>query len=271
MHCLDRYHQKWGLFARAMLHLGEWAGCVFPHQTIAVSKTIQNYILNEYHKRTIYIPNGVRPDPIHNSKLLIDAWGLEPNRYLLMVSRLIKHKGAHYLLQAWQIARQRHPQLFKNYKLAIVGGASFTDKYAKELKEIARGDHSIIFTGWQTGQPLAELYANALLFVHPSENEGLPITILQAMSYAKPVLVSDIPEHKEIITDDNYWFVNANIYSLTDKITGLIQYQNKLNTTGIKNKETVKKKYNWQDITNTTIELYTAATDKEALRKYKIA
>lgn len=257
MHCLDRYHQKWGFLARLMLRIGEWAGCVFAHQAISVSKTIQNYCLNEYQKSTAYIPNGVAPAE-HQNCSLIDQWEIIPGKYLLMVARLVKHKGAHYLLEAWQFARQQNPELLKDYKLVIVGDAVFTDNYVARLRQIARGDNSIIFTGWQKGQTLAELYANSALLVHPSENEGLPITILQAMSYARPVLVSDISEHKEVITDERFWFSNTDIYSLAQKITELAQNPKLLKERGEKNKALVEKNYNWKDIAQQTIALYSS-------------
>lgn len=257
MHCLDRYHQKWGLFARLMLRLGEWAACKFPHETIAVSKTIYNYCLNEFQKQTVYIPNGVKPAGASNSSL-VEEFGVTPEKYLLMVSRLVKHKGAHYLLEAWQIARQQNPELLQNYKLVIVGDAVFTDNYVAKLRGIARGDKSIVFTGWQKGQALAQLYAHAKLFVHPSENEGLPITVLQAMACAKPVLVSDIPEHKEVISDCNFWFSNAKINSLAEKITELVGNEQLLKEAGAKNKIMAEKNYNWEDITKQTIALYSS-------------
>ncbi len=257
MHCLDRYHQKWGFFARFILRIGEWVGCAFAHQAISVSKTIQSYCLNEYQKTTAYIPNGVKIYE-HQNCSLIDQWDIAPEKYLLMVSRLVKHKGAHYLLEAWQFARQQNPELLKDYKLVIVGDSTFTDNYVAQLRQIARGDNSIIFTGWQKGQTLSELYANCALLVHPSENEGLPITVLQAMSYARPVLVSDISEHKEVISDERFWFSNTNIISLAQKITELVENPELLKEKGVKNKALVEKNYNWPDITKQTIAFYSS-------------
>lgn len=269
IHCLDRYHQKWGLLARLMLRLGEWSACHFSHEAISVSKTIQNYCLNEYQTLTSYIPNGIISQ-VSKSPALIDQWNLETNKYILMVSRLVKHKGAHYLIDAWQLARQQNPEILKDYKLVIVGGASFTDDYVKKLHAMARGDNSIIFTDWQSGQNLSELYANAKLFIHPSENEGMPITVLQAMSYGKPVLVSDIPEHKEVITDSRFWFANANTISLANKIAELVSDAQLLKDAGLLNKQITNLKYNWQDIAEKTSYLY-LLPKKEAVKSYKVA
>lgn len=254
-HCIDRYHQKWGVFARLMLWLGERAACVFPHETIAVSKTIQNYCVNEYRKTPVYNPNGVIVEANPGTAPLL-KWQLTPNKYLIMVSRLVKHKGAHYLIEAWQRARAEAPELLKEMKLVIVGGSAFTDDYVRMLKKMAEADKTIIFTDWQSGENLNSLYANALMLVHPSENEGLPITVLQAMSFGRPALVSDIPEHQEVITDGRCWTANASVFSLAKKIIELVQNPAYLEEAGKENLQTVKKNYQWQDIAKRTVAIY---------------
>ncbi len=255
-HCIDRYHQKWGWFARQMLALGEWAACRFPHETIAVSKTIRTYCLNEYNKLTIYIPNGANLETEFPGTDKLAKMNLAEEKYVLMVSRLIKHKGAHYLIPAWKKARAMAPELLNDYKLAIVGGGVFTDNYVNELEKLAGTDDSIIFTGWKGGETLNQLYAHCKLLVHPSENEGLPLTVMQAMSYARPVLVSDIPEHKEIVPDNRFWFVNAHIESLTEKIVELAADEKALEEAGQKNCQFAAKHFNWNDIARNTEKLY---------------
>lgn len=262
-HCLDRYHQKWGKLARLILHLGEWTAAKFAHQTITVSKTLKNYYLNEYQKSTIYIPNGVKKIQAHpGSAIIEDQWKLAPNKYLLMVSRLVKHKGVHYLLDAWHFAKQQYPELLKDYKLVITGDSTYTDDYVAKLKQAANGDNSIIFTGWQKGQALEQLYANTALLVHPSENEGLPLTVLQAMSYGRPVLVSDIPEHQEIITNIRFWFNNASVSSLAFKIIELIKDKKNLSHAGQQNKKFVEENYHWMDIAKKTLRVYGHGTNQ---------
>lgn len=264
-HCIDRYHQKWGAFARFMLWLGEKAACAFPHETISVSKTIQSYCLNEYHKKTVYNPNGVLIEKNPGEESL-NKWGLEKNKYFLMVSRLVPHKGAHYLIEAWQLARQQNPHLLDGQKLVIVGGSSFTDEYVSYLKKLAVDDDSIVFTDWQSGDPLNSLYANCKMLVHPSENEGLPITVLQAMSYGRPVLVSDIPEHQEVITDGKFWFNNASIYSLAEKIAHLSQNEQLLGAAAVANLKIVRNNYQWPDIATKTGDVYESIVLKRAAK-----
>lgn len=254
-HCIDRYHKKWNWFAKLMLALGEKAVCKFPHKTIAVSKTIQSYCLNEFDKNVVYNPNGVRTVNRTDTDRL-KQFGLEPNKYFLMVSRLVKHKGAHYLLEAWRYAREQYPELLRDYKLVITGGSAFTDDYVRELHQIGDNDPSVVFTGWQKDENLNQLYGNTSLLIHPSENEGLPITVLQGMGYGRPVLVSDIPEHQEVVTDSRYWFTNSSIYSLANKIIDLIKNKEELEKSGQKNMERVKDKFNWKQICETTEKVY---------------
>ncbi len=262
-HCIDRYHQKWGWFARTFLLLGEKASCAFPHQTISVSKTIQNYCINEYKNIPNLIPNGVSQPKNNTDNKILEELELEPQKYLVMISRLIKHKGAHYLIPAWQIALAKNPEIFADMKLVIVGGASFSDNYVAKLKLIAKNDNSIIFAGWQNGDNLDSLYQNSLMLIHPSENEGLPITVLQAMAHAKPVLVSNIPEHQEVIEDSKYWFENTNIVDLSEKITELIKDKESLEKTGLKNKKISEERYNWNIITKQTEDIYKDITLSE--------
>jgi glycosyltransferase involved in cell wall biosynthesis len=118
-HSIDRYHRKWGFVARWFLRMGEWAACHFPHETIVVSKTLQSYCWNEYDRQTTYIPNGVTATC--SAPFLLSQWDIKPNKYILMVARLIPHKGAHHLLQAWKLARTQAPEIFKDMKLVIAG------------------------------------------------------------------------------------------------------------------------------------------------------
>lgn len=256
-HCIDRKHQKWGFFAKLMLRAGEWAACRFAHKTITVSKTLQQYCSEAYDKETVYIPNGVTLNKlkIENQKSkILEEYGLEPNKYLLMVSRLVRHKGAHYLIVAFQNLKEQD-QNFKDLKLVIAGDSSFTDDYVKYVKDLASDDPSIVFVGFQSGKPLEDLFLNSFAVVHPSESEGLPIAVLEAMSYGKVVLASDIPENMELIKDYGMSFQNKNIDDLTDKLKKLI-YMNNLEEIGERARDFVMKNYNWDNVALQIQQLY---------------
>ncbi|OGH88722.1 MAG: hypothetical protein A3J93_01340 [Candidatus Magasanikbacteria bacterium RIFOXYC2_FULL_42_28] len=256
-HCIDRYHQKWNFLARFALRVGEWFTCHIPHATIAVSESLRNYCLNEHLCHTRYIPNGARPI-VDKSSELLNQFGLKPEKYLLMVARLVRHKGAQYLISAWKNARALESELLADYKLAIVGDSVFTDDYVKELHTLANNYKSIIFAGWVDGKNLEALFANTALLVHPSENEGLPLTVLSAMAAGRPVLVSDIAEHLELIKDKNFLFANTNIDELTERIIALIKAPELRREQGAKNAERAQAHYDWAKIARQTENIYLA-------------
>lgn len=254
-HCPDRLHGKWGFLAKLILYLGEWCACKFPHQTIVVSQTLKEYVEKKYHCQAIYIPNGVKIPTAASGELIV-KFGLEKNKYLLTVSRLVSHKATHYLIEAFRRLKKNQPRLAKDLKLVIVGEGSFTDSYVNYLHQIAADNTHIIFTGWQTGGNLADLFAQALLFVHPSQSEGLPISVLEAMSYGRPVVASDIPEHQEIVSDQRFLFSQGQIADLEKKIIWALQNPEILKVTGIQNRQLVKKDYNWDEISELTESIY---------------
>lgn len=271
-HCIDRYHQKWNWFAKKILWLGEKAACTFPHETITVSKTITAYCLNEYNKNTVFIANGV--NTVKNTKqnsTILEKYNIIPNKYILMTARLVKHKGVHYLLSAWQLAVQQNPEIFKGLKLVIVGGSTFTDKYVAQLQQIARGDKSIVFTGWIRDQKLTDLYENTMLYVNPSENEGLPISVLTAMAHKKAVLLSDIPEHVELVNNPKFLFQNANTVALSKKLAALLADKKLLEEAGEKNKKIVEEKFNWKNLSRDTVEVYSHTPRTKTMTQFKAA
>jgi len=190
-HCLDRKHEKWNWLAKKFLTWGEWAACKFSHQTIAVSQDIADYCLTRYHRRAVYLPNAVALPDRGRSTDKIKKFGLKSKSYFVIVSRLIQHKNIEEAIRVFA----ENPEL----KLVIVGDGFYTDDYVKKIKSLAKGCENIIFTGNQTGEALEQLYRNALAFVLPSRNEGLSISVLEAMSHKLPVIVRNIPGHQEFI------------------------------------------------------------------------
>jgi len=225
-HSIDRYHKKWNFFAKWILKLGERAACKFPHKTITVSRSLENYSANEYNVKTKYIPNGVNAcEELENYEEILKAnnlkkFNLEKDKYLVMISRLVPHKGVHHLIQAFVNLKSKYPENKKiqELKLAIVGGSAFTDKYVKELHLLASAQNDIVFTDFQSGDILEELYAGAIALVNPSMSEGLPITVLQAMSHKKPVLVTNIAEHLELVKNPKYIFNENDVEDLEEKL-----------------------------------------------------
>ncbi len=258
-HCIDRKHQKWGFFARLALRMGEWAACQFAHETITVSKTLQQYCSEAYDVDTAYVPNGVNvieisPDP---SSETLKKYNLEKDKYLLMVSRLVRHKGAHYLIRAFQDL-QKNDTSFSDLKLVFAGDSVFTDDYVKELKDLAKGDQNIIFVGFQSGRPLEDLFLNSLAVVHPSESEGLPVAVLEAMSYGKVVLASDIPENMELIKEYGLSFQNKNVGDLEKRIKEMLARHDLL-AKGAEARKFVTENYNWDYVVSEVKKVYLGA------------
>ncbi|HTM68984.1 MAG TPA: glycosyltransferase family 4 protein [Candidatus Binatia bacterium] len=247
-HSIDRLHQKWGAVARAYLRFGEWAAVTYPHATIAVSKTIQDYCRKEFGKKVDHIPNGA-DIPAYPGKDLLAQWGLEPGSYILTVARLVQQKGIHHLIAAYD-------GFEKEKKLVVVGAGSFGSEYAERVRKMAEGNSSIVFTGFQSGRALAQLYANAYLYVHPSEAEGLAIAVLEAMAAGRCVLVSDIPENVESIDHSGLTFVNADPEDLRAKLRELLNHPEVVEQLGGKAREWIRLTYDWDVIAERTEAVY---------------
>ncbi|MBU1148839.1 glycosyltransferase family 4 protein, partial [Patescibacteria group bacterium] len=253
-HCIDRKHQKWNKFAQTMLRIGEWTAVNFPHITICVSKTLKKYVRRVYSKSAVYIPNGVsEPKKAGTAADIKKRFGLEKNNYLLVVTRLVRHKGVHHLIKAFKKSNTK-------MKLAIVGGSFFTDEYFAYLRKLAEGDNRIVFTGFQSGKMLKQLFSNAYLFIHPSEAEGLPISVLEAGSFGQCILCSDIPENKEIIKqkigDIGFTFRNKSVRDLGRKLEYLLANPGVVNGKKTIAKQTILREFNWNEIARKTSMLY---------------
>ncbi len=255
-HCIDRHHQKWGTFARLMLNLGERMACLIPDATISVSKTLETYVRLSYGVDAKYIPNGAQVLMHDADPKLLKPFGLEPNQYLMMCARLVRHKGAHVLIEAWKKLKREHPELVANKQLAIVGGSAFTDDYVQELHELAKNEPSIVLTGNQTSETLHALFGNAYAFVHPSESEGLPIAILEEMSYGKCVLSSDIPENLELTKEHGLTFKTGDVKDLVKQMKMMLENPEQVQAVGAEARTYIAKTYDWKDIAETTEYLY---------------
>ena len=169
-HSQDRFHQKWRWPAQQYLRFGEWAAVHFSHVCIAVSHVLQVYSREHLHRQCVYIPNGADIQRV-TSDAYLKHFGLAPNQYLLNVGRIVPQKGLQFLIAAYQ-------QLATDKKLVFVGAPSFSERYFAELKRLAAKNPNILFLGHQEGEALRELYAHAYFYVHPSESEGLALTVL---------------------------------------------------------------------------------------------
>jgi glycosyltransferase involved in cell wall biosynthesis len=195
---------------------------------------------------------------------LLREWGIKKNEYILSQSRLIKHKGVHYLIEAYKNLEDKN--LTQGKKLVIVGDGFHTDDYVNYLKVLAVGSKNIIFTGAQTGKAMSQLFANAYLFVHPSDSEGLSITLLEVMAHGKAVLSSDIPENVEPLGGNGFYFRRGNTKDLEDKLLKLLNNPAMLEETGRNAQEVARNEYDWEKIADKTEHLYRDVLFEKAKR-----
>ncbi len=253
-HCQDYYHQKWGAFARLGLRLGEFITCTVPDETIAVSESLKILAKEKYNSQVTVIPNGA--DISYSQQIdAISKWNLKDKKYILSVGRLIKHKGVHYLIEAFKQLEDTS-QVPNNFKLVIVGDGFHTQDYVRYLHTISEGRENIIFTGMQTGETLEQLFSHAYLFVQPSESEGMSIALLEAMGYGLTPLVSDIKENMEVVEDDGFSFKSKSVVDLRDKLAYLLSRSDVVGKFGKMAKEKIYNMYSWDSIVQKTINVY---------------
>lgn len=211
-HSLNYEHGKWGRVARSVLRFGEWAGMAFANGRIAVSEGLAKQMGRSYRVPVCAIPNGIDTPLRVRSTAFLEACGLAANRYALMVARIDETKCQLDLIAAY--ARLRKP----TWKLALVGGSDHSSSYARAVAEVAGKTPGVVMLGHQTAKQLAELYTHAGLFVLPSSHEGQPIAVLEATSFGLPVLLSDIPAHRELSLSRVRYFKVGDIATLTEHL-----------------------------------------------------
>ena len=249
IHGLDWSRAKWGGFAVKYLKLGEKIAAKYADEIIVLSKNVQKYFKNTYERDTVYISNGIEKPKKIKAEIITKKWGLIKNEYILFLGRIVPEKGLDYLIKAYKKVKS-------NKKLIIAGGSSDTDEFLKAIKESAKDDSRIKFIGFVHGQELEELYSNSYMYCLPSDIEGMPISLLEAMSYGNCCLVSDIPECAEVVEDRGVTFEKGNIEDLREKMQSLC-YNEKLVEEFKENaSDFICSKYNWDDVVEQTVPLY---------------
>jgi glycosyltransferase involved in cell wall biosynthesis len=256
LHGLDWEREKWGKIAKAFLKVCERMICVFPNQVIAVSKKIKDYYKDKYRKSIHFIPNGVEEAKFRKLKHL-KKYGLSNDNYILFLSRIVPEKEVHTLIMAFKRVKT-------NVKLVIAGDTAHTDDYLKKAMELAKDDERIIFTGPLYSESKEEAFSNCRFFVLPSTIEGMPIVLLEAMSYSKCPLVSNIKENLDVVEGNAFSFTVRDHWDLARKITFMLKNKEIVRKNGKLCRELVRKEYRWDSIAKQTLNVY-----KEALNGKK--
>lgn len=247
IHGLDWQRSKWGGVATKYIKFGEKLAAKYADEIIVLSKGVQKYFKDTYNRETTFIPNGVNKPIIRESNIIKEKYGLEKDSYILFLARIVPEKGLHYLVEAFK-------QTNTDKKLVIAGGASHTNDYFKKIKEMVRDDNRIIMTGFVQGQELEELFSNCYLYCLPSDVEGMPISLLEAMSYGCNCLVSDIEENIQVTKEYSNKFEKGNVESLKKNLSKLLD----IDTVNERQKisDYVLREYNWNDVSLKIEQLY---------------
>lgn len=250
IHGIDWQREKWmSSFGSKFIRQGEKNAVKYADEIIVLSKGVQSYFEDTYGRKTRFIPNGVNRPKIREARLITEKFGLTKSSYILFLGRLVPEKGIRYLVEAFRNVKT-------DKKLVIAGGSSDTDFFINELKKLAENDKRIIFTGFVQGQMLDELYSNAYIYTLPTDIEGMPLSLLEAMSYGNCCLVSDISECVEVVEDKALTFKKSDVNDLKYKLQYVCDYPRKVAEMKRHVAEYICEKYNWDNVVEETLRLY---------------
>ena len=250
IHGIDWKREKWKSgFGSKFIRKGEKNAVKYADEIIVLSKGVQDYFRDTYGRETKFIPNGVNRPKNYSADLITKKFGLKKDSYILFLGRLVPEKGVQYLIKAFKDVKT-------NKKLVIAGGSSDTDSFIKELKTLAKNDDRIIFTGFVQGQILDELYSNAYIYTLPSDLEGMPLSLLEAMSYGNCCLVSDISECTEVVEHKALIFKKSIVSDLQEKLQDACDYPEKVMELKKQAANFICEKYNWDYVVEETMKLY---------------
>jgi glycosyltransferase involved in cell wall biosynthesis len=248
-HGPDYMRKKWPVPAKMFLKFCERMGMVFANEIISIAKNIAGDVKKKYGRESAIIPNGVEiPHPVVTENTL-EKYDLQKQKYILSVGRFVPEKGFDDLIDAFNHGK------FEQWKLVIIGDADHEDEYSRSLRKKDSNNNKIVLTGFMVGQPLHELYSQAGIFVLPSYYEGLPIVLLEAMSYGLSCIASDIPANRNIEMENERFFEVGDIESIAAKIRSFI-HKSWTKKDREKQIKMVAEEYNWEKIANKTLKIY---------------
>ncbi len=255
---LDWQRAKWGKYSSRLIRMGEVNAVRYAHKIVVVSKALQAYFQETYGIDTLYIPNGPGSYGESDSNFSYGkSLDLKQGRYIIFLGRLVPEKRPDLLLEAFQALKP------EGWKLVVAGGNSDTNQYISKLRDIAAGSKDVLFVGELHGSRLAEIVRGAGLFVLPSDLEGLPLVMLEAMQEGIPVLASDIPPHQQLIGQERgLLFEAGNVNSCVQGLEQAIQQPLELAGMAKRAQTYVRANYNWNNIVAENLKLYTELCSK---------
>jgi len=266
IHGLDWQRAKWGGFATRFLKFGEKMAAKHADEVIVLSKGVQEYFRSTYNRETVLIPNGIERPEIRKPELIEKEYGLKGQDYILFLARLVPEKAAHTLMEAYQKSGVKIP-------LVVAGGSSHSDEYEEEIKTLCKNINDnpdtkgkIIMTGFVQGQKIQELYSNCLCYVLPSEIEGMPLSLLEAMSYGKLCITSDISENTDVTGGYGMSFPVGDVEKLSQLLKQIEEQGAGLYDTAQYKPEiiadSVLERFSWNDVVERTVNIYESVNGK---------
>ena len=247
-HGQDYNRAKWGCIAKTVLRLSERVGTAFSSRVIVISKYLDQWLQRKYGcKKTAFIRNGVNiPAALDEGETSrwLDKHGLSGKRYIFALGRFVEEKGFHDLIDAYRKAG------LVDIPLVIAGRADQESEYSRKLYKMAE-EAGVVLPGFIYGKELQALFENAALFVIPSYHEGLPIALLEALSYNRNVIASDIPANAEVPLPADSFYKTGDVDELAEKLKRFINLTGTQNYRGI-----VQEFYNWDVIADQTMDVY---------------
>jgi glycosyltransferase involved in cell wall biosynthesis len=256
-HVLNYDNEKWGPLARGVLRFGEWAGMTFANGRIAVSEDLACRMDRAHRVAVNAIPNGIDKPRVIESTATLQAFGLAPGRYALCVARIDEQKRQLDLIAAY--ARLKSA----SWRLALVGGADYSSGYAKAVAAAARENPGVVMLGHQSGDALAELFSHAGVFVLPSSHEGQPIAVLEAASYGLPLILSDIPAHRELELPGSRLIAPGDVTALAEQLDTFFAAECERMASAERNR--LLAKHDWLNIAQQTLAVYCDALSSDGL------
>lgn len=264
IHGLDWQRNKWGGFASKYILFGEKMATKYADEIIVLSENVKNYFKEKYNRETLFVPNGINPVTPEGIDEINQKFGLEKDGYILFLARITPEKGLDYLIDAYK-------KLNTDKKLVVAGAIEPKTDYINSVLQKAKGFDNIIFTGFVSGKTLSALFTNCYVYVLPSDIEGMPMSLLEAVGYDARVIVSNIPENTACLDGYGNSFEKGNVDSLKEILSFCLKNP-KLKSSDFKkesNEEQTKAKreelmlkYDWNAITDRTIEIYQSLSKK---------
>jgi len=260
---LDWQRAKWGGFAKFAIRFAERASVRYADEIVVVSKKLEQYFRDVYRRTTVYIPNGIQNKPRPNTASEILKLGLRPESYVLFAARLVPEKACHELIEAWN-------GIETDKKLVVAGAGNYNDGYVDSLKAMADPD-KIIFTGHVDGDLLDQLFAHTYLFVLPSHLEGRSVALLEALSFGRATLVSNISENLEVIEENGYSFNKGDVASLRAELANLLADEDLVHRMANQVDLAAASKCNWEQAAAEHEAVYDGLVDRSTFLRRRAA